>query len=106
MQVFVITNIFGSIFFTHSIQFLYGSILVYQIMAHMPLANISLPANSIQVFEILISVVSYDYYQLFDHWDVGFTPTDPFSINFEVLGYGSLNFLEGLGSINFMLFAL
>ena len=69
----------------------------------MPLANIMLPANSMQAFEIMASVVSFDYFEVFDHWDVGFTPTDPFRVNFEWLGYESLNFLEGMGSISILI---
>ena len=72
-------------------------------MAHMPLANITLPANSMQAFGIMSSVVSFDYFPVFDHWDVGFTPTDPFTVNFEWLGYESLNFLEGMGSISILI---
>ena len=76
---------------------------MFQIMAHMPLANIILPANSMQAFEIMASIVSFDYFAVFDHWDVGFTPTDPYRVNFEWLGYESLNFLENMGSISIMI---
>ena len=82
---------------------LFGSIIAFQIMAHMTLANITLPANSMQAFEIMASVVSFDYFPVFDHWDVGFTPTDPYTINFEWLGYETLNFLEGMGSITILI---
>ena len=71
----------------------------------MPLANITLPANSMQAFEIMANVVSFDYFPVFDHWDVGFTPTDPYRVNFEWLGYESLNFLEGMGSISLLILA-
>ena len=79
---------------------LFGSIVVYQILAHFPLANIALPANSLQAFANMISVVSFDYFPIFDHWDVGFTETNPRSERFEWLGYESVNFLEGMGSIS------
>ena len=84
---------------------MFGSIIVFQILAHMPLANITLPANSMQAFEIMANVVSFDYFPVFDHWDVGFTPTDPYRVNFEWLGYESLNFLEGMGSISLLILA-
>ena len=76
---------------------------MFQIMAHMPLANIILPANSMQAFEIMASIVSFDYFEVFDHWDVGFTPTEPYRVNFEWLGYESLNFLENMGSISILI---
>ena len=69
----------------------------------MPLTNIILPANSMQAFEIMAGIVSFDYFAVFDHWDVGFTPTDPYRINFEWLGYESLNFLENIGSISILI---
>ena len=47
----------------------------------------------------MIKVVSFDYFPVFDVWDVDFTETDPWSVNFEWLGYETLNFLEGMGSI-------
>ena len=48
----------------------------------------------------MVKAVSFDYFPVFDHWDVGFTETDPRSERFEWLGYESLNFLEGMGSIS------
>ena len=56
-----------------------------------------------QAFEIMASVVSFDYFDVFEHWNVGFTPTDPFRVNFEWLGYETLNFLEGMGSITILI---
>ena len=50
-------------------------------------------------FDILVSVVSFDYFPVADVFDLGFTPTPPFSKNFEYLDYESLNFVEGMGSI-------
>ena len=86
-----------------TLQKLFGSIILFQILAHMPIANIILPANSMQAFEIMASIVSFDYFPVFDHLDVGFTPTDSYRVNYEWLGYESLNFLEGLGSISVMI---
>ena len=30
---------------------------------------------------------------------MGFTPTEPYSQNFEIMGYETVNFIEGMGSI-------
>ena len=77
----------------------------------MPLANIFLPANTRQYFEILMEIVSFDYFPLTEVIDFGFTKTDPWSKNFEWLSYESINFMENMGSISLwicigLLFAL
>ena len=73
--------------------------MVLQMIAHLPLANINLPANLLQTFEVLISYISFDIFPLFEYIAVDFTEVDSWSPNFEWLGYDSVNFLEGLGSI-------
>ena len=79
--------------------FLLASILIFQLLAHLPLADIVLPANALQWFEIMISVVSFDFFSLTEYFDIGLTETEPWSTNFAWLGYGSVNFIEGMGSI-------
>lgn len=76
-----------------------GSILVVQILAHVPLTDINLPANLLQTFQIMISFVSFDYFPPFEYIDADFTEVWSWSPNFEFLGYDTVNFLEGLGSI-------
>ena len=78
---------------------LYGSIISLQILAHLPLANIRLPFNALENFDIMVKVVSFDYFPIAEIFDFGFTETEPWSWNFEYLDYGSLNFIENLGSI-------
>ena len=70
-----------------------------QILAHMPLANIQLPSNALDLFEIMFIVVSFDFFPVSDIIDFGFSPTDPWTENFASLGYESINFIEGMGSI-------
>ena len=81
------------------LSILLGSILVFQNLAHLPLANILLPANLLQTFKLLISIISFEYFQPFEYIDVDFTEFGSWSPNFAWLGYDSINFLEGLGSI-------
>ena len=79
---------------------LFGSIIMIQILAHLPLAsNLVLPANVLQTFDIMIGIVSFDFFQPTDYFDVGFTEMPYWSPNFDMLGYGSVNFVEGMGSI-------
>lgn len=47
----------------------------------------------------MLKVVSFDYFPLFDYWKVEFSDTEPWSQNFEWLGYKTTNFLQGIGSI-------
>ena len=65
----------------------------------MPLTDVILPANMLQQFQVMISVVSFDYFPPFEYLDVDFTETWAWSPNFEWIGYDSVNFLLGLGSI-------
>ena len=78
---------------------LLASILIFQLLAHLPLADIVLPANALQWFEIMISVVSFDFFSPTEYFDIGLTETEPWSTNFAWLGYESVNFIEGMGSI-------
>lgn len=68
-------------------------------MAHFPLANVLLPANCMQVFAVMIEVVSFDYFPFTEYVDLGFTETEPWNVRFSWLGYETINIVEGLGSI-------
>ena len=58
-----------------------------------------LPATASETFEIVQSVVSFDYFQPTEFIAVDFNETAPWSERFETLDYGSLNFVESMGSI-------
>jgi len=47
----------------------------------------------------MISFVSFDYFSPGDYIDFGFTEVPPWSERFDWLGYGSVNFVDGMGSI-------
>lgn len=68
-------------------------------MAHLPLNQIVFTPNVYYVFDVLIQVVSFDLLAPADYIDFGFTESDPYSDNFEWLGYESSNLFENLGSI-------
>lgn len=95
----MITNILLNSIFRNTLQTVFSSIVSLQILAHLPLANIQIPANAQQSFDIMIDVVSFDLFQLTDYVDFGFTETEPWSSKFEELGYETVNFMEGMGSI-------
>ena len=69
-------------------------------LAHTPLMNILLPAKAFQAFEIMMQIVSFDYFEIGEAFNFDFTPTEPFTPNFGWLGYESLNFVENMGSIS------
>lgn len=84
-------------------QVTFGSIISLQILAHIPLANIALPANALQSFEIMMEVVKFDYLEFTNYVDLGFTETEAWSDKFEQLGYESVNFIENQGSVQLIL---
>jgi len=98
-QAFIIVNLILRTIFAQAMNMLFGSIMVIQILAHLPLADIMLPANALQQFDLMIGVVSFDYFQPTAYFDLGFSEMPSWSVNFEWLGYDSINFVEGLGSI-------
>ena len=84
----------------------FGSIITLQILAHLPLADIMLPANALESFDILIGVVSFDYFSPTEYIEFNFTEMPPWSDNFDWIGYGSINFVDGMGSITVFAFIL
>ena len=98
-QQIVIVQLILSQLLSQVLAMVFGSILVVQIMAHLPLTDINLPVNVLQTFQVIISFVSFDYFPPFNYIDAGFTEVWPFSSNFDWIGYQSVNFLLGIGSI-------
>ena len=47
----------------------------------------------------MISVVSFDYFPPFEYFDIGLSQLWAYSPNFDWIGYESINFLIGMGSI-------
>ena len=99
-KAFVIGNLLTRTIFNQAMQILFGAIVMIQILAHLPLAQMAeLPATASESFEIMQSIVSFDYFQPTDYITIDFTETAPWSEKFDTLGYGSINFVDGMGSI-------
>ena len=64
----------------------------------MPLNNIPLPGNCYYMFDVIVSIVSFDFFPLHNYFDFNFTGTDAWSHSFAWLDYDSLNFVENMGS--------
>jgi len=65
----------------------------------MPLNNFNVPAKAYFIFDLLIQIVTFDFFNPTDYFDFGFSETDPYTDNYDWLGYGSINNVECLGSI-------
>ena len=77
----------------------FNSVLVIQILAHLPLADINMPVNVLQPFQIMISIASFDIFEPLKYINAGFTKLRPWSANFAWLSYDTIVFLLSLGSI-------
>ena len=80
-----------------SMQPLFDMINSLQITALLPLHNIVLPANVMEVFKPLVAVIAFDFFPIYDMFNPGFTPTDEFSEKYGWFGYDSINYVECLG---------
>ena len=93
--------------FNHlSLQTLWGGVSALQIIAHIPLNNVNMPANCFFIFHFLAEIVSFDLFAPTDHADFGFTETEPLNQRFDRLGYETSNFVENLGSIGLIAFLM
>jgi len=75
-------------------------------IVHLPMNNVTLPANAMIVFENLIDVVTFDVASFKEDFGITLMNTSStlaFNENFETLGYGSQNTIDLLGSINLMI---
>jgi len=86
---------------------MWSSIDSLTLIVHLPIYLVDFPANAQVLFEALIGVVTFDFLGIRDILGVEsgleFTPTSPYSENFDKLGYGSQNTIDNLGTINFIL---
>ena len=75
-----------------------------QITALLPLTSITLPQNAMSLFEVIVHIVAFDFFPLYNP---GFTETEPFSAKFDWFGFGSVNFVEDLGTfLNILIWIL
>ena len=81
--------------FGFSMQPLFNMINSLQITALLPLTSIKLPSNAMSVFTVLMTIVAFDFFPLYDP---GFTETDPYNVKFGWIGIDSINYVQGLGT--------
>lgn len=84
-------------------QVLYGGMLALQIISHVPLNSLNLPATTMSFMRYLNNIVSFQATEPYRYMDAKFTPTPPVNPSFGWLGYESRNFLENLGFVALLL---
>ena len=89
---------------------MWGNINALQLIVHLPLINLLYPGHLQKLFDSLISVVTFDFLEVFDEEEgidlqvlPEFTMTEPLNKNFDAVGYGSTNTMDNLGSLNFII---
>ena len=78
-------------------QPLFDMINSLQITALLPLNNINIPANVMVLFQLIVQIVAFDFFPFYDHYNPGFTPTEPYSDKFAWFGFDGVNYVEDLG---------
>ena len=74
-----------------------------QIASHLPLNNVTIPANAQILFTELLRIAAFDIFEPAEHIDLGISETEAYNVRFEQLGYQSMNVVENMGSIIFFL---
>ena len=97
MKNFVLFGLVLNLFFFTS-QHFFGMIKNLQISVHLALFSIPFTANTMVIFDYLLTIVKYDFLPITEKVDFGFTKTKPYNKGFNDLGYDSSNFIEILGS--------
>lgn len=81
-------------------QFVWAGINSVQLISHLPINEIIFPVNSIDFFNYLATVVSFDIFPPTERYDFGFSESEPYSLAFEMLDYETVNYFDALGSIS------
>jgi hypothetical protein len=102
-----IVSICMNLLLSLAMQELLGGLEHLQITTHMQMADIRPPANAQIFFEILLSMLTADVVDMDDFYDENFVldEVDPFTTNFEMLGYGSYYPLKLLGTLAILMVA-
>ena len=93
----LLSNTWLAFFFGISMQPLFDMINCLQITALLGFFDVTFPSNAMDLFKVLVTIVSFDFFDFYDTFNPGFTPTEPYSSKFDWFGFGSINFMEGLG---------
>lgn len=96
-----VSTVLSQFLFTYALALTLSMISGIQIVSHLPLNKVTIPANAQIVFAELLRIAAFDVYEPADHFNLGISQTMAFNEKFEQLGYQSLNVVENMGSIIF-----
>ena len=109
-KVALVSNIILNFFLSASLQQIWSMINAQQLVVLLTLFNVKMPANASIFYVNLMAIASFDFYEMGEFYDdiLSLEPTAPYNENFELIGFGSLYFLNNLGtmSISFIAYAI
>jgi len=89
---------------------MWSMINTQQIIVMMPLLKVTLPANAGVFFNAIFAIAAFDFFEVEDYVNAALSldPTDPFSSNFDSIGFGSIYIINNLGplSLTFIIYPL
>lgn len=77
-----------------------------QIIVRIPLFSVNFPANVQLCFGILVDVTNFNLFSTDASTIFKFTPTDPYSANFDAIGYNSMNSIENMQSLFYYMWVI
>lgn len=95
------SSLIANYIFGLSSQMLWGGINAMQVICASALFQVTLPGNTQPLYSYIQSLTSFDFYNPIDtlsNW-FGFSETDPYSDNFDSLGFGSINYYDSIGGL-------
>ena len=101
------SNFWAQFFSSFGLQFLWSMINGLQLIAHLPLFSISLPAVTLSFFKELQFVVGFDWFENYNNevlkLSFGITETEPYNLRFKSIGFDEHNILINAGCLMFFL---
>lgn len=100
-----------SYFLSGSLQFIIGMVNSLQILVHLPLLNVIMPANVVAVYQVLIPIATFDFIPS-EFYDAFFTFDDAGQAGHDMqvadqakeLGYDNHNAMQNLNTIGVLVF--
>eukprot|EP00347_Sterkiella_histriomuscorum_P006136 403353930 len=89
-------------FLALSLQHLWGAMNAFQIISHLPLVTINLPANTVGFFSVILEISAFQLYPtdfINTFFEIDEDDQSPFSMYFEGVGYDTMNIFLNLGML-------
>ena len=97
----VVGNFILNLMMSSSLNMLWSMINTQQLIVLMPCFDIQIPANVQMFFNQINKIASFDIVDLdpFINKVLNLNETEPFNDNFDAIGFGSMFFLNNMGSL-------